>query len=118
MLTALSSGILLFTSVPGITTVELQPHTVEAFDRYIRSAETRLERQAHSPGFLWVDGGSGRKLRVKQGDAIAEPWAGTGDTDVPDGSIHDWTGAVFIPGVTLAKVLAPGKSGWRLSSDP
>jgi hypothetical protein len=105
-LTALSYGVLLFTSVPGITTVELQPHTVEAFDRYVRLAETRLDRQAHSPGFLWVDSASGRKIRVERGEAIAEPWAGTGDTDVPDGSIHDWTGAVFIPGATLAKTLA------------
>jgi hypothetical protein len=43
---------------------------------------------------------------VQRGEAIAEPWAGTGDTGVPDGSIHDWTGAVFIPGATLAKTLA------------
>jgi hypothetical protein len=105
-LTALSYGVFLFSTVPGITTVELQPHTVDAFDRYIRLAETRLDRQAHSSDFLWVDGAPDRKIRVQRGEAIAEPWAGTGDTDVPDGSIHDWTGAVFIPGATLAKTLA------------
>jgi len=92
--------------VPGITTVELQPHTVEAFDRYIRLAETRIDKQAHSATFLWVDGAPDRKLRVQRGEAIAEPSTGTGDTDVPDGSIHDWTGAVFIPGATLTKTLA------------
>jgi hypothetical protein len=105
-LTSLSYGVLLFTSVPGITTVELQPHTVEAFDRYIHSAETRLDRQAHSADFLWVDGASDRKMRVQRGQAIAEPWAGSGDFEVPDGSIHDWAGAVFIPGASLGKVLA------------
>jgi hypothetical protein len=105
-LTPLSYGFLLFTSVLAINTVELQPHTVEAFDHYIRLAETRLDRQAHSPGFLWVDGAPGRQMRVQRGKAIAEPWAGTGDTEVPDGSIHDWTGAVFIPGATLAMTLA------------
>ena len=103
---ALSSGFLLLTSVPGITTVELQPHTVEAFDRYIHLAETRLDQQAHSAGFLWVDGAAGRKMSVQRGEAIAEPQAGTGDIEVPYGSIHDWTGAVFIPGATLAKTLA------------
>lgn len=29
-----------------------------------------------------------------------------GDVDVPDGLIHDWVGAVFIPGVSLDKMLA------------
>src|SRR5580704_4140618 len=84
MLTVLSHGFFLLSTVPGITTVELQPHTVAAFDRYIRLAETRLDRQAHSPGFLWVDSVPDRKMRVQRGEAIAEPWAGTGDTDVPD----------------------------------
>jgi hypothetical protein len=106
MLTPLCYGLFLLTTVPGITTVELQPHTVEAFDRYIGLAGTRLDWQAHSAGFLWVDGAPDRKMRVQRGEAIAEPWAGTGDIDVPDGTIHDWTGAVFIPGATLAKTLA------------
>jgi hypothetical protein len=106
MLTALSYGFLLLPTVPGLTTVELQPHTVAAFDRYIRLAETRLDGQAHSAGFLWVDSTPDRKMKVQRGEAIAEPWTGTGDIDVLDGSIHDWTGAVFIPGATLAKTLA------------
>jgi hypothetical protein len=104
--TALSYGFLLFSTVPGITTVELQPHTVEAFDRYIRLAGTRLDKQAHSASFLWVDGLPDRKLKVQRGEAVAGPAVGTGDVDVPDGSIHDWTGAIFIPGTTLAATLA------------
>jgi len=103
---ALTYGVLLFSAVPGITTVELQPHTVEAFDRYVRLAETRVNLQAHSAGFLWVDAMPDRKIGVRRGEAIAEPAAGSGDTDIPDGSIHDWTGAVFIPGATLPKTLA------------
>lgn len=104
--TALSYGFLLISAVPGITTVELQPHTTEAFDSYIQLAEKRLNQQAHSAAFLWVDEIPGRKARVQHGEAIAEPSVGSGDIDVPDGSIHDWTGAVFIPGATLAKTLA------------
>jgi hypothetical protein len=103
---ALSYGFLFFSTVPGITTVELQPHTVEAFDRYIRLAETRLDKQAHSASFLWVDGLPDRRMKVQRGEAVAAPAAGTGDIDVPDGSIHDWTGAVFIPGTTMAATLA------------
>jgi hypothetical protein len=104
--TALCYGFLLLSTVPGITTVELQPHTVEAFDRYARSAEMRLDQQSHSPAYLWVDGAPNRRTRVQRGEAIAEPYSGAADTEVPGGSIHDWIGAVFIPGATLAKTLA------------
>jgi len=96
----------MLSSVPGVTTVDLQPHTVEAFDRYIDSAEIRLERQAHSQDFLWANGSTDRKIRVRRGEVIAQPWTGKGDVDVPDGSIHDWIGAIFIPGTTLEKTLA------------
>jgi len=104
--TALTYGFLLLTAVPGLTTVELQPHTAEAFDGYVRLAETRIDKQAHGGSFLWVDEAPDRRTRVRSGEAIARPTAGTGDIDIPDGSIHDWTGAVFIPGATLAKTLA------------
>jgi hypothetical protein len=103
---ALGYGFLLFSTVPALTTVELQPHTVEAFDHYVREAEGRLDTQAHSQRFLWVDESRDRKTRVQRGEAIAEPSAGTGDAAIPDGSIHDWIGAVFVPGTTLAKTLA------------
>jgi hypothetical protein len=86
--------------------VDLQPHTAAAFDRYIREAEERLDRQAHGPAFLWVDGAAGRKDRVRRGEVASEPFSGYGDASVPDGAIHDWVGGVFIPGATLAKTIA------------
>ena len=97
---------LLLSTVPGVTTVDLQPHTIAAFDRYIRDAEARLERQSHDPAFLWVDGSVARKVRVRRGEVAAEPFSGNGDAGAPDGTIHDWVGAVFIPGATLAKAIA------------
>jgi hypothetical protein len=106
MVSSLGLAGLLLSTVPGLTTVDLQPHTAAAFDRYIRDAEERLDRQAHGPTFLWVDGAAGRRIRVNQGAAAAEPFSGNGDVDVPDGTIHDWVGAVFIPGATLAKTIA------------
>jgi hypothetical protein len=106
LLTSIPYGLFLFSTVPGITTVELQPHTVKAFDEYVRAAEMKVEGQAHSAVFLWVDGADERKVRIRRGEAVAEPSAGTGDVEVPDGSIHDWTGAVFIPGATLAQTVA------------
>jgi hypothetical protein len=96
----------LLSTVPGLTTVDLQPHTAAVFDRYIRDAEQRLDRQAHGSAFLWVDVAAGRKSRVSQGAAAVEPFSGSGDVDAPDGTIHDWVGAVFIPGATLTKTIS------------
>lgn len=106
MLRSLGCAAVLLSTVPGVATVDLQPHTAAAFDRYIREAEERLDRQAHGPAFLWVDGAAGRKDRVRRGEVASEPFSGYGDASVPDGAIHDWVGGVFIPGATLAKTIA------------
>jgi hypothetical protein len=86
--------------------VELKPATTQSFDKYIQSVETRLNQQVNTPAFLWVDGDPARKARVLKGDVLVEPMNGKGDVDVPDGLIHDWMGAVFVPGTSLEKLLA------------
>src|SRR5437763_1035595 len=92
--------------LPAATSAELKPATVQAFDNYIRAAEARLDKQRDSARFLWVDGTPVRKDHVRKGDVVSEPWTGNGDIEIKDGLIHDWVGAVFIPGATLAKTLA------------
>ena len=93
---------------PAALSTELKAPTLKAFEAYMRSAEARLEKQAAAgaEGFLWVDGSPARKRQVLQGTAIAEPWVDKGDIEIADGLIHDWVGAVFIPGVTLDQTLA------------
>ena len=89
----------------GVAQVDLQPKTAEAFDQYIRSAEDRMQTQTQHGGFLWVDGAPERMARVRKGQVLSEPVIGKGDIQVPDGLIHDWIGAVFLPGVTVAQTL-------------
>lgn len=84
----------------------LNPKTVEAFDNYIRATEARLDKEVRDGPFLWVDGTPVRKAHARDGEVVVEPWTGKGDIEVPGGLIHDWAGAVFIPGATLAKTLA------------
>jgi hypothetical protein len=86
--------------------VDLKPATTQAFDKYIQVVETRLDQQVNTPAFLWVDGDPARKLQVRRGDVLAEPMVGKGDVDVPDGLVHDWVGAMFVPGASLEKLLA------------
>jgi hypothetical protein len=85
--------------------VELQPETLLAFDNYIHTAEARLDKQAASAGFLWADGVKDGKRNLQHGDVLAEPWVGEGDIGISGGLIHDWVGAVFIPGATLDAVI-------------
>ena len=80
--------------------------TVEAFNTHMRSAEARFDRDVRSGRFLWVDGSPARRDQVKKGKVLAEPSAGKGDIPVAGGLIHDWVGAVFIPGVGMEKTLA------------
>ncbi len=84
---------------------ELKSRTVEAFDDYMRKVEARIEKQARSADFLWVDGSPERKRQALEGGVLAEPFARSGDLEIADGLIHDWIGAVFIPGVTLDQAL-------------
>jgi len=97
--------LVLLTDLPDAVKIELQKPTVEAFETYIRSAENRIEREVHDEPFLWTDTSANRRQRVLQGEIVVESRL-NGTKDVPDGLIHDWTGAVFIPGTTLARTLA------------
>ena len=96
---------MLFAGLPDAATVELKPQTVQAFDSYIQKAEARMEASRGS-AFLWTDGTGVRRDHVRKGAVEAEPWSGNGDIEVADGLIHDWIGAVFIPGATMPKTLA------------
>jgi hypothetical protein len=98
-------GAWMLTALAGVTQVELKKETADAFDSYIRATESRLQVQIRGGSFLWVDGAPERKQRVHMGLVISEPLIGKGDREIPDGLIHDWIGAVFIPGATLAATL-------------
>ena len=95
----------LLVSLPDSTKVQLKPGTVEAFDRYMQAAQERFDHSLRAGPFLWVDASPDRKRAVRQGKIVAEPTNQSGDIEVPDGLVHDWTGAVFVPGVTLAQTL-------------
>lgn len=87
--------------------VELGPKTVEAFDAYVRRAEAEMdETEKGSSSFLWSDLDTDRARDVSLGKVVAQFWAGRRPTDVPDGLIHDWIGAAFIPDSTMRDVLA------------
>lgn len=83
--------------------VNLKPQTVQAFERYVAQTEQRLNAR---PAFLWADESAERARRVRAGAILVQPTGAKAEVDVPDGLIHDWVGAVFIPGATLERTLA------------
>jgi protein-S-isoprenylcysteine O-methyltransferase Ste14 len=56
--------------------------------------------------FLWLDESPERVARVRRGEVVVMPVVGHGSEGVPNGLVHDWIGAVFIPDATIDGLLA------------
>ncbi len=101
------SGLFLFEA--AVCSAELSPQTLAAFDRYTQERERNIEEEILVPSrFLWVDRLPSEERersyrRLKSGDILID--AGK-RVDIPDGLIHHWTGAGFLPGATLAQTLS------------
>lgn len=101
---------------PDILNVELKPETLEAFARYVQATEARIQSDSARPdAFLYIDGLSAERrtevfAQLKRGGIFTERLetrdpATREEISVPDGLVHHWLGAVFIPGATLAQTL-------------
>jgi hypothetical protein len=87
--------------------IQLNPRTLEAFDAYIHRAETEMEPTLHGSGpFLWSERTLERSQEVGRGQVMAQFWSGRGPANVPNGLIHDWIAAAFIPDSTIKKIFA------------
>ena len=91
----------------GAKPTTLKSHTLKAFETYVRKAESQMEQtQRESSSFLWADASSDRSQQIHKGQIVAQFWSGKEPVSVPDGLIHDWIGAAYIPDTTLKKTLA------------
>ena len=87
--------------------VQLNPETVEAFGAYVRDAEAAMEKTLHTSGsFLWSDCKSVRTQQIQAAQVVAQFWSGGGPIKAPNGLIHDWIAAAFIPDTTIPNTLA------------
>ena len=86
---------------------ELRPEARQAFDRHVKQREAGIQsRRLNGGKFLWADEVADRRDRVKSGEVVVEPGFDRGMIEVKGGMLNDWIGAAFLPGTTLAKVLA------------
>jgi dolichol-phosphate mannosyltransferase len=91
---------------------ELQAATVQAWNVYERAVGARYDAAtAASAPFFALDafGQADWKTRARGGAIpmarIDRATPGAAETDVPGGKIHHWTGAIFVPGVSVDEVL-------------
>ncbi|NOT26988.1 MAG: hypothetical protein HOP16_12890 [Acidobacteria bacterium] len=109
MRTTATMLLLLVTTPAG--SAELQPHTVAAFDRYVKATEARTAAQS---AFLWVDSlpAAQRQSRIadlRAGMLLIERLTtldGRREISIPDGLVHHWVGTVFAPGATVNEAVA------------
>jgi len=103
------------TSGPGPAPAELKATTVEAFDKYLRLTDARNEQELkQGAAFFWIDAlpeaeRAAAYAALKRGEVKIERLEthdNGGKIRCPDGMIHHWVGAVFIPGATLDETLA------------
>jgi hypothetical protein len=87
--------------------VQLKQESLAAFQSYIDQAEAEMKPSLDGRApFLWSDADSSRSRRVRRGDVPAQLWSGGSPVHVPNALIHDWIGATFIPGASVAQTLA------------
>jgi hypothetical protein len=86
---------------------QLKPQTLAAFEAFIREAEAEMKQNLLGSGsFLWSDASSERAQQIHTGQVVAQFWSGQGPVKVPNGLIHDWIGAAFLPATNLKQTLA------------
>lgn len=95
--------------------IDLQPATSAAFDRYADLIQAQFQSQL-SPGgqFLWIDRLPATRreaayAELRDGGVVIQNAETLGEgkpIPVAGGMIHDWIATVFIPGATLSETLS------------
>ena len=89
----------------------LRPQTIQAWTAYEQAVDARYFAAAPQPAaFFALDAFKTKNWRSAATTGVAmirleRPRPGDGDISVPDGKIHHWAGAIFVPGVSVATVL-------------
>src|SRR5262249_32183152 len=93
----------------------LQPKTVMAWDTYVQYTEKRIASELDGQkGFLIMDlknGPDADKVRreLQKGEVHIERMTTRDEKnheiDIPDGAVHHWYGAIFVPKTNLQRVL-------------
>jgi hypothetical protein len=101
-------------SADGALAAELKPKTLAAYEKYRQRTEARNDEFRASSRFLWADRLPEAKRaavleHLRKGGVPIEPLrtpdANGREIEIPDGLVHHWVGAVFVPGVSLQQAI-------------
>ncbi len=82
---------------------EPKQETLRTWDEYIRIVNLNATKSAAGNSrFLWTDESQDMTRRLHQNEVVV---TNHDPEKVPQGIIHDWVGAVFVPNVTLDQAL-------------
>jgi hypothetical protein len=91
----------------NLSGASLKPETVNAWDEYVRNARIRIEQRLRGDNpFLWIDGSPEKSAKVLRRQIVVAPMGPQVPEKVPDGLVHDWIGAAFIPNANINDVLS------------
>jgi hypothetical protein len=101
-------------TTPVLHAARLESASLAGWTAYVHATERRLTRQfADGRRFLGIDFDSdaaSERAAVLGGQVLVRrlevPGADGRSIDVPSARVHHWRGAIFVPGVTLADLLA------------
>jgi hypothetical protein len=109
---AVSTLAILFTA----SAAELRDETAKAWDDYIETVNTHMQKRATSDGpFLWSDELADSRDQLRAGEVIVSPIDPQVPKRVHSGLIHHWIGAVFIPKIRMDDVLSVTRNYERYS---
>jgi hypothetical protein len=92
---------------PGsVESADLKPRTLREFDAYMAEATRQMSARASgSQPFLWSASDASRLNLLKSKGVLVSPTRQEPSTDIDNGLVHDWTGAVYVPGAKAAHAL-------------
>ena len=93
--------------LPVASAGELSKETLKAWDDYVRAANScMMARLRPDQPFLWLDQHPQFFPQVHAGHIVVTPMTDPNPKHVPNGLIHHWIGAVFLPGAHLDDVFS------------
>ena len=107
-------AVLLWLAAVGVAAAGPQAKTTAAFDEYVRLTESRLDAElAHPDHYLRIDTHApaqrqAERRRLMSGEVLIErleTLVKGKPLEAPDGLIHHWIATVFLPGVSLDRVV-------------
>ena len=90
-----------------VNPTELKRETLDGYTAYIAEADASADLALREEtAFLWSDGHPERARQLNEGRTVVEQGPGKQPVKVPDGLLHDWVGAIRVPGATVGNALA------------